>query len=234
MIDNLSSLCLKIIKIKYLINYMNKDVCILIFGMRRSGLHCITNDIQVNFSNNHKEKINFLNDVIVRRFVRKKHKKNCIFLFEDKLIQYQTKIDLQYKVLIIRDIYDNIISRIKKGKGWCRIDDLFLSTTKKILKLFLENNVEYVLINYDKYISDNNYRSNILQNKFGLTKITKFGTEIPLYGGGKTFQIGEKREDVIVSKRIFNLIKNDLEFLDLTTRYFGYDLIDKLSLHLKK
>ena len=89
-----------------------------------------------------------------------------------------------------------------------------------------------ILINYNKYVSDNVYRKNILKNSFNIQNISDFSKEIPHYGGGKTFKNNKNRYKIKIEKDIFNLFKNDKELLELVKQYYGYDLIKKLEQHL--
>ena len=138
-----------------------------IYGMRRSGLHCITFDIISNFNKEYKCELKFHNDVQYKN--TKIGSKSSVFLFEDQLI-YKKKehIDYnEYNVIILRDIYENVTSRIKKNMGWSLINEKYMNTMKSILKEF--NNTgniipNKILINYNKYISDDVYRKNILKN----------------------------------------------------------------------
>jgi hypothetical protein len=206
-----------------------------IYGMRRSGLHCITFDIISNFNKEYKCELKFHNDVQYKN--TKIGSKSSVFLFEDQLI-YKKKehIDYnEYNVIILRDIYENVTSRIKKNMGWSLINEKYINTIKSILKEF--NNTgniipNKILINYNKYVSDNVYRKNILKNSFNIQNISDFSKEIPHYGGGKTFKNNKNRYKIKIEKDIFNLFKNDKELLELVKQYYGYDLIKKLEQHL--
>lgn len=207
--------------------------CFVINGMRRSGLHCIVNDIIVHYNFQNKIKLIFRNNIKLREYFYLP-KKNSVFLFEDQLNVLQTNINTQFNIIIIRDIYDNLTSRIKKNANWARVDKSYLETMKNILKevLNITNNIpDKIIINYNLYISSNDYRISILR-RFGISDIKPFSKKIPDFGGGKTFKEHEKREDVIINRRIYNIIKNDLEFLKLVKKYYNYDLIQKLDKHI--
>jgi len=150
----------------------------------------------------------------------------------------QTKMNTQYNIIIIRDIYDNIISRIKRNTGWSKVDTLYLETMNKILKeiLGITNNIpDKIVIDYNLYISRSRcrYRISILK-QFGILNIKPFSKKIPHYGGGKTFRKHDKREDVIINSSTYNLIKNNLEFIDLVKKYYKYDIIQKLDKHIQR
>ena len=51
-------------------------------------------------------------------------------------------------------------------------------------------------------------------------------------GGGKTFQNIEDRQTVKISLDVYNLIKNDTEFIDLIYKYYKYDILKKLKNHM--
>tara|TARA_A100001015_G_C14771147_1_gene625295 strand:- start:202 stop:849 length:648 start_codon:yes stop_codon:yes gene_type:complete len=214
---------------------MSKEntICFIINGMRRSGLHCIVNDIILHYNFQNKINLLFKNDVNLIKY-NNLPKNHSVFLFEDQLNVVQNKMRTQFNIIIIRDIYDNIISRIKKSAGWSKVNKSYLKIMKKILKeiLGITNTIpDKIIINYNLYISNHDYRISILK-QFGISDIKPFSKEIPHYGGGRTFKPYEKRENVIINKDIYDIIKNDLEFLELVRKYYNYDLIQKLDKHI--
>ena len=48
-------------------------------------------------------------------------------------------------------------------------------------------------------------------------------------GGGKTFHNIEQRKNVKIPLDVYNLIKNDTEFIDLIYKYYKYDILKKLK-----
>ena len=257
-----------------------KTKVFIVNGMRRSGLHCIVNDIIYHYNYNNNIKLQYRNDVSLDDYNRFP-KNNTVFMFEDQLNILQSKMDTQFNIIIIRDIYNNLTSRIKKSNifkayaeeaalvakkkkeeaeeaalvakkkkeeaeetkkvafkkryNWAKVDEYYLETMKKILReiLGITNNIpDKIIINYDLYISSNDYRSSILK-QFDILNITPFSKEIPHYGGGKTFKKHEKRESVIIDNYTYSLIKNDLEFIELVREYYNYDLIQKLDKHVR-
>jgi hypothetical protein len=207
------------------------EIVINIFGMRRSGLHCIVDDIIKHWNKENNCNLVFYNDAITTNYTPIS---NSVFLFEDQ-INYITTNYKEYNVIIIRDIYDNIISRIGKNKKWSQVNRRYIKTIKTIIKEFLEieNNIpNKILINYNKYILDTDYRNDILKNYFQILNIKKFSNEIPGFGGGKTFNNDDLRNEVKIDNHTYSHIENDLELLDLVEKYFGYYLLDKLKKHL--
>lgn len=51
-------------------------------------------------------------------------------------------------------------------------------------------------------------------------------------GGGKTFKNIKDRQTVKISLDVYNLIKNDTEFIDLIYKYYKYDILEKLKNHM--
>lgn len=214
--------------------FKENDYCFLFFGMRRSGLHCTTFDILQNFKLNNNKIIILNNDTNYLEFKNTK-KENNAFIFEDKIFPVTVKIKKQYNIIIIRDIFDNIISRIHKNKEWSVIDNHYFKTFKNILKeaLNLTNNIENkIIINYENYFSDSNYREIILKKYFNFEIINSIYNHIPDFGGGQTFNYHDNRTTVIINDKIIHLIKTDDELLELVKRYFKYDLIEKINTHL--
>jgi len=61
----------------------------------------------------------------------------------------------------------------------------------------------------------------------------KYSEEVKrMEGGGKTFQNIEDRQTVKISLDVYNLIKNDTEFIDLIYKYYKYDILKKLKNHM--
>ena len=207
----------------------------IINGMRRSGLHCITDDIIRHYYIKNKTSLQLVNDTNINYFNKLQNKNNKVFLFEDQLNLIKTNMQTQYNIIIIRDIYDNLISRIKKKASWSRVDKNYFGVMKNILReiLSITNNIpNKIIINYDKFISNNDYRCSILK-QFTFFDIEPFSKKIPHYGGGKTFKDCESRSEVVIPRQIYHIIKNDKEFLELVKKYYNYDLIDKLDKHIQ-
>jgi len=210
-----------------------------IFGMRRSGLHCIIYDIL-----DHLENIEFINNTRLKFYPQ--DYANKMFLFEDQLFNINNNA---YNIIIIRDVFDNIVSRLKKlstfqgnnsyalrGKGRYSIDNIqmrmkFIDVYCNILQesLNITNNISNkIIINYDKYISDKKYRINIL-NQLGIYNIKNdFNTnKIPNEGCGKSFKENENRNDIIKQNKnnnSLNELLNSDEFNELIKKYYNYDL----------
>jgi len=211
---------------------------IVVMGMRRSGLHPICSDIinQYTNSNNYNIKLRFIGNV---NYVRYKisQKNDRVILFEDKFYK-PTKFDVDGNkiIIIIRDIYDNIISRVKVNKHWSKIDNHFISTYIDIMNEILGYTNFYnkkVIINYDLYIDNTtDYRGNILKNQFNFTEIDKMYSEISHNGPGKSFDNNNNRSNTVINNKIFNLISSNETLLRLVKEYFGYNLLDKLKPHL--
>ncbi len=211
---------------------------IIVYGMRRSGLHCICFDIISALKLNNID-IEFINDTDYN-FYKKTSIYNKMFLFEDKF--YTNTIDEfrdKKTIIIIRDIYDNIISRLKvnqtpKFAWWSEINHNYIGTYKNILKEILGHTNHYsnkAIINYNKYISDSNYRNNILDKHFNVNCTNPMSKEIPAYGGGKSFKNDESRTQISISEDRLKTINNH-ELLELVKEYYGYNLLDKLRQHL--
>lgn len=211
---------------------------IIVYGMRRSGLHCICFDILASLRLNNIH-IEFINDTDYKSY-QNTSRDNRMFLFEDKF--YVDKEELNNKtIIIIRDIYDNIISRLKvnqtpKFVWWSEINHSYINVYINILKEALGYTNYYpnkVIINYNDYISNNNYRNNILSTYFNLSYLDSMSKEIPTYGGGKSFKDNESRKNVSISEdRLATL--NNQEFLQLTKEYYNYNVLDKLQEHIHR
>lgn len=207
----------------------------IINGMRRSGLHCIADDIIRHYYIKNKTSLEFVNNTDINYFNKLQNKNNKVFLFEDQLNLIKTNMQTQYNIIIIRDIYDNLISRIKKKTWWSKVNENYLEVMKNILReiLSITNNIpNKIIIDYDRYILNNDYRCSILK-QFTFFDIKPFSKKIPHYGGGKTFKDYESRSEVVIPSQIYNIIKSDLEFLELVKKYYNYDLIDKLDKHIE-
>jgi hypothetical protein len=142
----------------------------LFFGMRRSGLHCIIHDIK-KYTNIGE----FYNDIYEKKYkklIRKNRDYNEMFLFEDKLFNIDTQKNKTYKIIIIRDIFSNIVSRIKilnniqkSNRTEKQKKNLFncLKIDKSYFDLYFNylNSKEHIIILYNKFINDDVYRKNI-------------------------------------------------------------------------
>ena len=115
-------------------NYPNKTFCYCIFGIRRSGLHFICTDIMHNYYKSNQKQLLFINDPMRndKYALNKIPKHRKMFLFEETFDLINVKqVSNQINVLIIRDIYDVIISRTKKSynegdKWWAEINPKYL------------------------------------------------------------------------------------------------------------
>jgi len=108
----------------------------IVYGMRRSGLHCICFDIIKTHKLNHIDNdIEFINDTDYDNY-KKSVKNNKMFLFEDKFYKYEPLLKIK-TVIIIRDIYDVIISRTKRNVLWSKIDGNFINTYIDLLNEIL-------------------------------------------------------------------------------------------------
>lgn len=213
----------------------SNKVFINLWGMRRSGLHCITNDLLYHYGKENNIDLTYYNDHRTKEFVYNLHNYgNSVFLYEDKL-KYLTSPYKEFNVIIIRDVYNNIISRFGINIIDTNSLDNYVNVLSKIIKEFL--NIEKyipkgILINYDRYIKDQDYRNKILTEKFFITKIEPFSSEIPHYGGGATFKNPEDRFKLKIPQDFYDKLEKKTEFLELVTQYFGYDLLEKLKKHL--
>lgn len=201
-----------------------------VFGMKRSGLHCIINDILDYFTN-----YSFINDYTFskyNKYIRNKEI-NKIILYEDKLFDINDTNSIN--IIIVRDIEENITSRIHKNKHWCRITKEYVETYSNILSESLNNtnNIKNkIIINYNKFISDNNYRKNIfikLGYNFDLQPFNL--NRIPSNGGGKSFSSRQKRSDVKISSEIIEIL-NENRLINLTEKYFKYKLFDRINKYI--
>jgi len=108
----------------------------IVYGMRRSGLHCICFDIIKTHKLNHIDNdIEFINDTDYNNY-KKSVKNNKMFLFEDKFYKDEPLLKIK-TVIIIRDIYDVIISRTKRNVLWSKIDGNFINTYIDLLNEIL-------------------------------------------------------------------------------------------------
>ena len=88
-----------------------------------------------------------------------------------------------------------------------------------------------IVINTDKFIKDNKYRNDLL-NSINI-KNYNYSEEITRKeGDGKTFKNINDRQNVKISLDVYNLIKNDTEFIDLIYKYYKYDILKKLKNHM--
>ena len=158
-----------------------------------------------------------------------------MFLFEDKFYEDKEELKNKKTIIIIRDIYENITSRLKMDQTWSKIDHKYLNVYKNLLKEALGYTNYYpnkVVINYNDYISNNSYRNNILTTYFNLSRLNSMSKEISVYGGGKSFTDNEYRKNVSISESSLELMNNQ-EFLQITKEYYGYNILDKLQEHQK-
>ena len=221
-----------------------------IFGMRRSRLHFICDVIQQhyknhNFYNNFGGSIDVKNPTpwrkiqksdgdnifhIVMEYYKKIPINKSIILFEDKLYNIKNNIKT-LNIILIRDIYDVIISRLTmKYKEWV-IDDIFIDTYKKLLRevLNIDNNIKNKkVIDTDKFIQDKVYRDNLLYS-INIKNYTYSAKVTQKEGGGKTFHNIKDRQNSKIPSDVYNLIKKDTEFIDLIYKYYEYDILKKLK-----
>ena len=115
-----------------------------------------------------------------------------------------------------------------------KINEIFIDTYKKLLKevLNIDNNIKNkVVINTDKFIQDNEYRNNLLKSinikNYNFSRKVKQEEK-----GGKTFHNIKDLENVKIQLDVYNLIKNDTEFVDLIYKYYKYDILKKLKNHM--
>ena len=162
--------------------------------------------------------------------------KNTIVLFEDKLYdlsEITCGLSAEKNIIVIRDFYDVVISRIQcmsKGKTFATINSSFIDTYKKILReaLNIDNNIENkIIIDTDKFISDSKYRNDILL-EFNINNYIYNANHIPYYGGGASFGKGEYRNDIVISDHIKKLINDDIELIKLIEQYYHYNITEKL------
>lgn len=212
---------------------------IIVYGMRRSGLHCVCLDIIKSSKLNHTD-VEFVNDSDYKSY-QSTSSANKMFLFEDKFYTNKEELNNKKTIIITRDIYDNIISRSKvhqasKAGWWAEINHNYISTYINILKEILGYTDFYMnktIISYDLYINPKtDYRKNILASDFKYVIVDEnMSKEIPHYGGGKSFKEDESRKDVRITEDVINRLNNQV-FLNLVQEYFHYDLLDKLKDHV--
>ena len=225
--------------------------CFFVYGMRRSGLHCVCLDIIQTYqlNNNDNNDIQFINNTNYDNYEKiyldnKNNIHNKMFLFEDKFYynfdSLKNNNENTKTIIIIRDIYDNIISRIKKNRIWSVIDNNFITTYIDILREILGVTNYYkhdnkVIIDYNKYIDhlhNPEYRKQILLSTgFNFKNIGERYNKISHYGEGPTFKKNESRLNVKLNKNIIELISDNKEFLHLCKLYFKYDVLEKLKNH---
>lgn len=221
--------------------------------MRRSRLHFICDAIQQHY-NKYKFYNNFGGSIdvkhptpwrktqksegdnifhIVSEYYKKIPINQSIILFEDKLYNIENN-SKTLNIILIRDIYDVFTSRLTmKYKEWV-IDKIFINTYKKLLRevLNIDNNIKNKLvIDTDKFIQDKKYRDKLL-NKINIKNYNYNSKDIRKEGGGKTFNNIEDRLNIKIPLEIYNLIKNDTEFIDLIYKYYKYDILKKLKNHM--
>ena len=205
-----------------------------IYGLKRSGLHCIIKDIlnslydfpKINktlHKNLPYDAIESNNDIIFFNNITKifNHKKfeqkNKFLLFEDpnNQIIFNSMNTSNCNIIIIRDVKNNIMSRIKKSMDLfkdnsmgsyhkMKVDNDYICKLTLLLELIIDNSIpNKIVINYDMYIKDNDYRYNILQkiNKFLNNKIINKDKldafklkDISEYGGGSSFDNEEQKK----------------------------------------
>lgn len=212
---------------------------IIVYGTRRSGLHCICFDIIQTAKLNHKETIEFVNDTDYKTYSTSTVS-NKMFLFEDKFYTNIDELKNKKTIIIIRDVYDNIISRSKvyqasKAGWWGEINHNYINVYINILKEILGHTNHYpnkIIINYDLYIDEiTEYRKQTLHNQFNYQEIERMSENVPSYGGGRSFKKNESRKDVRITQDTIARLNNNI-FLNLIQEYFHYDLLDKLKEHI--
>ena len=207
--------------------------------MRRSRLHliteCIENELEYKYinnfggspKNNNGEEGDLIYEKVLSEYSKIKNRGNTIILFEDKFYNFNEDI---LNIIVIRDFYDLLISRIKcitDNKTFANIDGQFFITYKKILREILnkDNNIKNkLIIDSDKFISEEIYRENIL-NQLNIHNYKYSKGNISLYGGGPSFKKGESR-DISIPEKIKTVIKNDAELLLLIKEYYKYDITE--------
>ena len=209
-----------------------------VFGMRRSRLHlitgCIKNKLNYDFINDiggGADQGDLIYEKVFSEYSKIKNKEKKIILFEDKFYKLNEN-ENKKNIIIIRDFYDLLISRVKcmsDGKNFANIGEQFFITFKKILREILnkDNNMKNkTIIDTDKFISDENYRENILKS-LNINDYKYSKDDIPMYGGGPSFKKNEKR-DVLIPEKIKIMIKSDEELILLIKEYYKYDITEKI------
>lgn len=236
-------------------------------GMRRSGLHIILNSIKYNlvgktefervfdlekYMDNYEKcltsrEIIFFNDVKpetnFKDLLSLRQEKIKLFLHEDPPVNLYSKIDFgEYNVIIIRDLLNNIASRLERKKNFSRVNDLYFERLKKLLReaLLIENELQNkIVVKYDDFIKNEEYRTKIL-GRMGIDQTvpySKFQNEIPKYGKGSSFKLGLETVDkrfyfVKFPKNVILVLKEDMELKELVEQLYGpgYDLNRKIKL----
>tara|TARA_B100001094_G_C17860067_1_gene636960 strand:+ start:70 stop:726 length:657 start_codon:yes stop_codon:yes gene_type:complete len=216
-----------------------------VFGMRRSRLHlitlCLKNKLNYDYINdigggpyspgNNNKDGDLIYEKVFSEYSNIKNKEKKIILFEDKFYKLNEN-ENKKNIIIIRDFYDLLISRVKcmsDGKKYANIDEQFFITFKKILREVLnkDNNMKNkTIIDTDKFISDENYRENILKS-LNINDYKYYKDDISMYGGGPSFKKNEKR-DVLIPEKIKIMIKSDKELILLIKEYYKYDITEKI------
>jgi len=214
-----------------------------VFGMRRSRLHliteCMKNKLNYDFINNFggspinndNKEGDLIYEKVFSEYSKIKNKEKKIILFEDKFYNLNQN-ENEKNIIIIRDFYDLLISRVKcisDGKTFANIDEQFFTTYKKILREILnkENIMKNkIIIDTDKFISDENYRENILKS-LNINDYKYSKDDISMYGGGPSFKKNENR-DILIPEKIKIMIKSDEELISLIKEYYKYDIIEKI------
>ena len=204
------------------------------FGIRRSGLHCICYDIVNNLN------LNFFNCNNLNEIKKKFNFENTLILYEDMFCNNDLII-ADFNIIIIRDIVDNIISRKKSlidshNLKCFRIKEDFINKYIGILNeaLNLKNNLtNKIVIKYEKYINNYEYRLNILKT-LGIknNKIDCFDKN-NIAKQGKSFKKNESRNNVRINNYLLSKYEANQELNQLVYKMYGYNLIKKLS-HYKR
>ena len=179
--------------------------------------------------NNDNKEGDLIYEKVFSEYSKIKNKEKKIILFEDKFYKLNEN---KKNIIIIRDFYDLLISRVKcmsDGKTFANIDEQFFITFKKILREILnKDNImkNKIIIDTDKFISDENYRENILKS-LNINDYKYSKDDISMYGGGPSFKKNEKRE-ILIPEKIKIMIKSDEELILLIKEYYKYDITEKI------
>ncbi len=138
---------------------------IQIYGLRRSGTHAIVSWLKHNFSNRpHENRVCFLNDVVEMRdrFTSSYEwsKKNCDVLintYEDSSINLNLIFENSKKIVLIRDIFNLVASRIKRGTDDMKVDENFIS-------LWLEHSFSENLFKYEDFLLSREKRDDLCKS----------------------------------------------------------------------
>jgi len=237
---------------------------ISVSGIRRSGNHAISiwlinhfdeirffNNIQnINNPVNYEDYIQYDNHLLKLNMDRHNESDNNTFMpfnllfgFEnhsiDDINKKSDELEINHKILIIRDPINNIASLLKYQGNLIPIPHFRKLWKEYAITAINNNDNDFIIVLYDKWFSDYQYRRNI-EHQMRISECDGGLNRIHRTGRGSSFDGLKKQghaQNMNVHKRWWDYRKNSLylsilnddELLDLRHKLFG-----KLPINLRR